>query len=133
LAPRVLQQLGVLVDLPSHQGAKTRCDVAAQSAATNHEAEYVALGFGDAMARDERRGRDDHGYFLSDGGRGKSTGGGCGSRLASGKPESPDQTRPEPRAAPRPDSESPLTAASRTSPVTISCTWIGSPKRYRPL
>jgi hypothetical protein len=38
-----------------------------------------------------------------------------------------------PDPAPLRESESTLTAASSTSPVMISCHWIGKPSRYRPL
>src|SRR5690349_11936098 len=60
LAAGVLEELGVLVDLAPAEGAQAGHEVAREAAAPDDEAEGLALRLGDAVAGDERGGRDDH-------------------------------------------------------------------------
>src|SRR5262249_32319474 len=60
LAARVLEQLGVLVDLAAAERSEAGDEVAREATAADDEPERLALRLDDAMPGDERCGGDDH-------------------------------------------------------------------------
>src|SRR6185437_14653278 len=60
VAARFFQHLGVLVDLAANDRTQPRHHVAADAAAAHHQAEHLALAFGDLVARHVLACHNDH-------------------------------------------------------------------------